>query len=101
MAQEQPYGISEIYYDTHTYKLTYGLSTYQPIDSNITWSSYTYYMDREWLSRHWVQYWPTKRFGVGTELEFWYTTNQAYQGSEWRLRRVYFTPRFGIQLKLW
>jgi hypothetical protein len=104
-ASQDAYGISSAYVDTRTKQMIYDLSMYQPVkvDSVLLfeWSSYSYYMDKEIMSKQWFNYWITSRFAVGSEIELWYAWNPSYVGSSWRTKTLYVTPRLGIQIRWW
>jgi hypothetical protein len=102
---QEAYGISSAYLDSRTRQMIYDFSMYQPIKRDtmliFEWSSYTYYMSKEVMSKQWVNYWLTKHFAIGTEVELWYTWNKDYQSTEWKLNKLYIIPRFGIQVRFW
>jgi hypothetical protein len=102
---QDAYGISSAYLDMHTKQMIYDFSMYQPVKRDSTllfeWSSYTYYMAREVMSKQWANYWLTKHLAIGTEIELWYTWNKDYQSTEWKLNKLYIIPRLGIQVRFW
>lgn len=101
---QEAYGISSIYQDTRTKQMLYDFSMYQPIKYDsvlIEWTSYSYYTNKELLSKQWVNYWFTPQLAVGTEIELWYTWNRDYIGTEWNTKTLYVTPRLGIQIRWW
>ena len=102
-AQDEGYGIGEVYFDTPSKMAVYGFSHWQPIkDSTIDWSSYSWLWNQEVLSRHWFQYWFTQKFGLGLELEFWYSYNQAYyHDPDFKPFKLYMTPRLGVHYRFW
>ena len=102
---QEAYGISSAYLDTRTKGMIYDFSMYQPVKKDSTllfeWSSYTYYMKQEIMSKQWANYWFTPHFAVGTEIELWGTWNKEYEATRWKLNTIYITPRLGIQVRWW
>jgi hypothetical protein len=102
---QEAYGISSAYLDLRSKQMIYDFSMYQPVkyDSVLIfeWSSYSYYMNREIMSKQWVNYWITPKFAIGSEIELWYTWNRDYIGTDWKLKTLYITPRAGFQIRWW
>ena len=102
---QESYGISSVYQDTRSKEWIYDFSMYSPVkvDSVLLfeWSSYSYYWRRELMSKQWGNYWITKDWAIGMEVELWYTTNRGYEGTRWKLNTLYVTPRIGVQYRWW
>ena len=102
---QEAYGISSAYLDLRSKQMIYDFSMYQPVkyDSVLIfeWSSYSYYMNKEVMSKQWVNYWITKNFAIGSEIELWYTWNKDYLGTDWKVNKLYVTPRAGFQIRWW
>ena len=103
VSNAQSSGIVEAYYDVSDKSEWFTFGHYQPLkDSTVEWSSYSWLHNKEILSRQWFQYWVTPKFGVGLEIEMWYTYNRDYYHDErWKPFKVYVIPRVGVQYRLW
>lgn len=106
IVKSQGYGIVEAYQDLSDNTQWYAFSHYQPLlDTSIAvvdWSSYTWMHNKEILSRQWFQYWITEKFGVGLEVEMWYTYNRDYYfDPKWKPFKLYVIPRVGMQYRIW
>lgn len=102
---QESYGISSAYYDTRNYSMIYDFSMYAPVKVDgvllFEWSSYSYYWKRDIMSKQWGNYWFTKHWAIGTEIELWYTFNKDYEGTQWSVNKLYITPRVGFQYRWW